>query len=89
MSGEAPAPGPFPSRSWPGMASTPRTKDAAVRLAGERIAAARRRRDSLTVEEAAREAWHPCHRLTVEQLEDKIRASRERRAAAARAARTA
>ncbi len=87
MSGATP--GSFPSRSWPGMASTPRTKEDACRLAGERIAAARRRRDSLTVEEAAREAWHPCHRLTVEQLEEKIRAGRERRAEAARLARSA
>jgi len=71
------------------MGSVPRTKEDACRLAGERIAAARRRRDSLTVEEAAREAWHPCHRLTLEQLEDKIRAGRRRRAAAAPAARTA
>lgn len=80
---------PVASRTWLGMRNVPRTKEDACRLAGERIAAARRRRDSLTVEEAAREAWHPCHRLTVEQLEGKIRDGRERRAASARAARSA
>jgi hypothetical protein len=71
------------------LAGTPRTKEAACRLFAERIVAARRERDSLTVEDAARAAWHPCHRLTLAQLEDKIRAGRERREAAARATRSA
>ena len=67
-----------------------RAKREAFRRAGAILAASCKAQDARTVEEAARLAWHPSHRLTLEQLEDKIRAGRERRAAAAgRAARTA
>ena len=63
-----------------------RAKQEACRRAGAIFAASCDAQDARTVEEAARLAWHPSHRLTLEQLEDKIRAGRERRAAAARPA---
>lgn len=66
-----------------------RRRREACRRAGEIFAAACKAQDERTVEEAARLAWHPSHRLTLEQLEEKIRAGRERRAEAARLARSA
>jgi len=70
-------------------AGSPRTKEEACQRAGEIFANAVRAQDERTVEEAARLAWHPSHRLTLEQLEEKIRASRARRAESARIARSA
>ena len=61
------------------LGSTPRTKEEACKLAGERLAAAIRKQDALTIEDAARAAWWPGHRLSVVELEDKIRAIRIRR----------
>ena len=53
-----------------------RTKEECIRRAAKIFAAALDRRDSLSVEEAAREAWWPGHRLTLAEIEDKIRAQR-------------
>ena len=61
------------------LGSTPRTKEEACKLAGERLAAAIRKQDALTIEEAARAAWFPGHRLTIPEIEDKIRTIRIRR----------
>lgn len=66
-----------------------RAKRDACRRAGAIFAAACRAQDARTVEEAARLAWYPEHPLTLPQLEDKIRTGRERRAEAARVARSA
>lgn len=57
----------------------PRTKDEACKLAGERLAELIRKQDALTVEDAARAAWWPGHRLSLAELEDKIRDLRARR----------
>lgn len=57
----------------------PRTKEEACNLAGDRFAALVREQDALTIEEAARAAWWPGHRLTIPELEQKIRDSRARR----------
>lgn len=57
----------------------PRTKEEACNLAGDRFAALVREQDALTIEEAAHAAWWPGHRLTVSELEQKIRNSRIRR----------
>jgi hypothetical protein len=51
-----------------------------VEQAAEIIAAARRRRDSLTIAEAAREAYHPGG-PTFDELVERIAARRARRAA--------
>ncbi len=67
----------------PALADQERRRREACRRAGAIFAAACKAQDARTVEEAARLAWHPSHRLTLEQLEDKIREGRERRAAAA------
>lgn len=61
------------------LGTRPRTKEEACNLAGDRFAALVREQDALTIEEAARAAWWPGHRLSIPELEEKIRDSRARR----------
>lgn len=56
--------------------------DTAIREAGQIIAEAAALRDSLSVEEAARQAYTPTG-PSIEQLEERIRAQRARRIGAA------
>lgn len=52
------------------------TRDECVRKAGQRLAEAVARRDALTVEEAARQAYSPDSGPSLPELERRIRARR-------------
>lgn len=55
------------------------TRDSAIKAAGVPLAEAYRQRDEGTALEAARLAWSPTSRLTLDELAEKIRLGRKSR----------
>lgn len=55
------------------------TRDEAIKAAGQPLAEAYRQRDEGTPMEAAKLAWSPTSRLTLDELAEKIRLGRKAR----------